>query len=371
MKICFFIASLGDGGAQRQCIGLLNELQHIPGIEVHLILLRRDVYDDTLDTSELFVHRIHVRDFANPIGLLFVVWTLARIRPAVLVSWLAPADIWAYLATRVVRAVPWVLTERNSAYSDRPDFNLRKRLGLKADAIIANSRQGVAMWRELGYRGRVEHIPNMVLSPIESKGAQDRSGSAQCLSVGRLVPQKGVQTMVRAFIEFAKLQSQSQLTVVGVGPEAAEIAKVAERSGLLDRVHLLGFRRDVPDLMDKSRLLLSFSRHEGMPNVLMEAVAAGLPAVVSDIQEHRALLGDDYPYFVPVGASAREISVVIAKAWDEGPEQCEHHYTHARKVLAGMSREHVLDRYVACLADIATANQGARATETSHPREDP
>ena len=113
MRVCFFIPSLDGGGAQRQCIALVNALQHTPGVEVHLILLGPGVHDDSLDVSRLRLHRIEVRNFASPFALAFVVRTLRRVRPDLLISWLHPADIWSYAATRVVRGVPWVMTERD------------------------------------------------------------------------------------------------------------------------------------------------------------------------------------------------------------------------------------------------------------------
>jgi hypothetical protein len=75
MKICFFTASLGDGGAQRQCIALLNALQHVPTVDVHLILLGPGEHEDRLDVSGLQVHRIAVDNFASPRALAFVVRT--------------------------------------------------------------------------------------------------------------------------------------------------------------------------------------------------------------------------------------------------------------------------------------------------------
>ena len=53
MRVCFFVANLGDGGAQRQCVALLNLLQHQPDMDVHLILLGAGEYERDLDTSDL------------------------------------------------------------------------------------------------------------------------------------------------------------------------------------------------------------------------------------------------------------------------------------------------------------------------------
>jgi glycosyltransferase involved in cell wall biosynthesis len=360
MRVCFFIASLDGGGAQRQCIALLNALQHGTAVETHLILLGPGVFDDSLDTSSLRVHRIEVRNFASPVALAFVVRTLHRVRPDLLISWLHPADIWAYAATRIVRGVPWVMTERGSSYPDEFVFNLRKRLGGRAaSVIIANSQQGKQLWDSLSPRSPVRVIPNMVIDhQAPSASIANRTSSVECLYVGRLEPEKNVDAMTAAFTRFAATHPRARLVVAGKGILADEMMRIAEDGGAARRVELLGFRKDAPMLMSQARLFLSFSRYEGMPNVVMEAVTAELPAVVSDIPEHRALLGDDYPYYVRLDSTAEEAATVIAEAWANGVTADTHIYGHARKVLATMTPEKVAQAYVDAFADVIARGRG-------------
>jgi glycosyltransferase involved in cell wall biosynthesis len=365
MRVCFFIPYLAGGGAERQCIALLNALQHIPEVEVHLILLAPGVHDDSLDVSRLRVHRTEVRNFASPFALAFVVRTLRRVRPDLLISWLHPADIWSYAATRVVGGVPWVITERDSAYPNELMYNLRYRFGRRAAAaIIANSQAGKQLWESLAPRSTVQMIPNMVIdSEIPSGASVDRTTSVECLYVGRLEQQKNVGALTTAFTHFAAAHPQARLLVAGKGTQAGEVVRIAENGGVASQVELLGFRKDVPMLMSRARVFLSFSRHEGMPNVVMEAVAAGLPAVVSDIPEHRALLGDDYPYYVRLNAPPEEAAGVIAQAWANGLTEGERVYAHARNVLSTMTPEKVVAAYVDAFAEvIARSRSGHYAT---------
>ena len=139
------------------------------------------------------------------------------------------------------------------------------------------------------------------------------------------------------------------------------MVRIAENDGVASQVELLGFRKDVPRLMSRARVLLSFSRHEGMPNVVMEAVVAGLPAVVSDIPEHRALLGDDYPYYVRLDSPPEEAAGVIAEAWANGLTADEQLYAHARDVLATMTPEKIVGAYLDAFAEVLS-----RADPTGH-----
>jgi len=167
-----------------------------------------------------------------------------------------------------------------------------------------------------------------------------------CLSVGRLEAQKNPYAMLEAFLRFRDTESSAQLTVVGQGTLEASLRRRVEVQPAINSVHFIGFRRDIRYLMSSSRVLLSFSHHEGLPNVVMEAVAARLPAVVSDIPEHRALLGADYPFYVGLDFTPSEAAEVIASAWANGQARIDEMYAHADAILASMTPDHIGDAFI-------------------------
>lgn len=361
MKVCFFVPSLGDGGAQRQCVALLNQLQHRSDIEVHLILLGPGEYERDLDASCVAIHRTEVSNFGSPGALRFVVGTLRRVRPDLLVSWLHPADIWAYPATRIVRTVRWILTERGSYYPDDLVYKTRIRFGrLGADLVIANSAAGAELWRSQPSAPPVRVIPNMTLGTPTAIHCADRSATTDCLYVGRFMWQKNVTAIAAAFAVFAATHTGPRLLMAGQGEQQSSVTKIAADGEIAARVELLGYRRDVAALMAQARLLLSFSRFEGMPNVIMEAVAADLPVVVSDIPEHRMLLGPDYPYYVGLDAPPSIGADVIARAWADGPGRVPTIYSHAREVLAASTPDTVTAAYVDAFEDVLAHPGGRR-----------
>lgn len=353
MRVCFFVANLGDGGAQRQCVALLNLLQRNPDLDLHLMLLGGGEHERDLDTSRLTLHRTTVRDFASPAALIFSIRTLRRVRPDLLISWLHPADIWSYVATRVVHRVPWVITERGSSYPDQLVYNVRHRFGRRGAAtIIANSEPGKQLWASFSPPAPILVIPNILLGEtrLTDRGPA-RASSQECLYVGRLEPQKNVDGMAAAFAHFAATRPEAKLTVVGQGALEEQVRQIA---GGGSRVDLLGFRSDVPQLMSRARILLSFSRNEGMPNVLMEAVANGLPAVVSDIPEHRALLGNDYPFYVTLDSPPEDAARVMDRVWHADDSALHHIYDHARQVLLSSTPEHVANAYTDAFIETLT-----------------
>lgn len=330
---------------------------------MHLILLGRGEHDDSLDESAINVHRMQFGNFADPRALAFLIRTLCRIRADILISWLHPADILAYVATRIVRTTNWVMTERDSEYPDQFVYNLRKRIGRRAVVIIANSAKGRAMWESLGSSSQVMQIPN-IASPntTTSWRVNEHAQSTECLAVGRLEPQKNVGMVISAFAQFADNEPRARLLVAGSGSEGAEMLRIAQRASVDSSVEFLGFRKDVPELMARSRLLITLSRHEGMPNVLMEAVAANLPAVVSDIPEHRILLGSDYPFYVPLESPVMEVAEIIGRAWAYAQDPAEHIYRHARNELTSMTPQRVSEAYLRVFTNVISRGEHGTAT---------
>jgi glycosyltransferase involved in cell wall biosynthesis len=86
-------------------------------------------------------------------------------------------------------------------------------------------------------------------------------------------------------------QPDHDLLLVGAGPERARLEQQAVRLGISPRVHFAGFRADVPEILAASDVLLLPSRWEGMPNVVLEAMAAGKPIVATDVEGVGEALG--------------------------------------------------------------------------------
>jgi len=108
-------------------------------------------------------------------------------------------------------------------------------------------------------------------------------GRRWAVIVGRLVPLKGHRFLIEALSLLAKDFPDLGLLIAGAGEEEAALRAETEALGLSDRVVFLGLRRDIPDLLGLSELLVLPSSREGLPIVLLEALAASLPVVVTPV----------------------------------------------------------------------------------------
>ena len=105
----------------------------------------------------------------------------------------------------------------------------------------------------------------------------------------------------RDLIEAVALVPDVHLALPGTGPLRSEVEALADRLGLTDRVHFLGFRRDVPALLRASRAAVLVSDQEGLPTCVIEALALGVPVVGTDIRGTRDLLREGGGWLVPLG----------------------------------------------------------------------
>jgi starch synthase (maltosyl-transferring) len=110
------------------------------------------------------------------------------------------------------------------------------------------------------------------------------------LSVGRLDPQKGLLTLLAAAPDLVSQFPDVHFLIVGEGPQRSELERTIQHKNLAGRVHLAGWRSDVPQLMGAAFCLALPSIWEGMPNVVLEAMAAGLPIVCSNVEGSEELV---------------------------------------------------------------------------------
>lgn len=209
----------------------------------------------------------------------------------------ALVDLAAAAGGRIVRTehLPWLLTNREEidAYAGR--------LGAIA-AIIAVSEAGAADWRGALGKLRVA-LPEIHAVPNGIHAVEEPRPVPECptiLCVARLSRQKNHDVLLGAFAKLRRRSPTARLLLAGEGPEEARLRRRADRLGL-EAVEFLGQRQDVPRLLASADLLVLASAFEGLPLVVLEAMAAGTPVIATRIGGVCEVLGDDHPWLVPPG----------------------------------------------------------------------
>lgn len=308
-RICHVITTTSAGGAERQLLTLAENsaesLEHViiglqPAGELAAAMEAAGAKVISLNLKS------GVRALMQGPGL--VGKALQQSRPHVVQTWLYHADLLAALALGQAEGPPLVWGVRNSDLS----LSLATRLVVKACAalsgrpsvIVANSNSGVAWHVKLGYpAAKFRVIPNGFDTGRFTPDPQARQETRAELDipsdalvagrVARLDAVKDYPGLARAAAIALRQKPELFFLLIGLGVEPDSPAMQPWREPpLAGRSLLLGYRRDIPRLLNAMDLHVSNSLSEGLSNVVGEAMAGGLPNLASDVGDCRELLGE-------------------------------------------------------------------------------
>ena len=341
LRLLVFIPNLADGGAQRQCVRLVNELGTRDEVDVVLVWHPGGVHESGLDRSRIVGRPLPTKlSHKDPRAILHVRRIIKQTRPDVMMTWLRAGDLVGRAAL-VGLDVRWVIAERDSAHQPGLLSAVRRRLGRRADLIMAISRGGADYWRA---GGRPERRPTLLVDNIVVQPPPRAEVARDTVAfIGRLEHQKNIHVVARSMALSAAEHPALRHIIVGQGSLTAEVDAILHGHA----VELTGYVADTQRILDASLALVLVSHHEGLPNVVLEAVTHGVPVVASDIPEHRDLLGPLYPYYVSDRHSPEAVAEVVRRVLD-APDPRALDHAHAR--VRAMTAATVADSYLSALA---------------------
>ena len=175
----------------------------------------------------------------------------------------------------------------------------------------------ISPWRLRLIPGGVDTEAIASAVPAERQALCLKDTEPLLLWVGRLDPVKGLDVLVRA-TAIAGRTRPLQLAIVGDGPCREELVRLIDEQGLAGRAHLLGVQAQVPPLLNAADVFVFPSRTEGLPNALLEAMAAALPIVTTDVPGCRDLIESERTgLLVPAGDATALAAAVIRVLKDQ------------------------------------------------------
>ncbi|MBS3764670.1 MAG: glycosyltransferase [Planctomycetes bacterium] len=327
MKILHVINSLGGGGAEKQFVETVNRL-NAEKYEISVCLAScTGVNFNKLDKSRLKqVYCLCKKDkwqYPHLVGRLRSI--IRYTQPDVVHAWLCYASGLACLASsglecRVVAGIrnsPASLKYEDVLMSlfDRVSFQIFTRL---ADVLLVNSRQvGSQILRRTGRSDSIHFIPNGIdiseFKTIRNKNSFPHHSSPCLLAAGRLQKQKGYSYLLCAIRKLKENCPDLTLLVAGEGSLQTELRTLTEDLGLKNQVDFLGFRTDIFDLMAEADVFVLPSLYEGMPNVIMEAMALKKPIVATSVDGVNELLADGKTGFLVPPADSTALAKAIER----------------------------------------------------------
>ena len=323
MKIMFFIQDLGFGGVLRQ-VSLLaaNLARRGHGVSVIAMYPKDDTWRglwnaDSIDIGTLFSRKPY-RDIPGPITMLMAVSRLRRLlkrertevlycfggSAAMLVSWLAARTLPGTKLVWGIRGSGALLRLVSDNIKYKAVFQIPKYVSSSVPLVVSNSEAGLYVRQNMGYKF-VKHL--VIHNGIDTERfkpdtkARNELRRAWGVSekevlvgiVSRIIEAKGFRLFLEAASAITKERKNLWFVCVGEGDEdyKKRMVLLSKDLGIYDRVIWAGFREDMNAVFNALDVLCSASYGEGFPNVVGEAMACGVPCVVTDVGASAEIVG--------------------------------------------------------------------------------
>ncbi|MEX0930074.1 MAG: glycosyltransferase [Candidatus Paceibacterota bacterium] len=296
-KILFVISNLEvGGGAQRVAATVGSEL-HTKGYETHLLTFYE--YPRKYPYTGIY----HTRNekpkpwYKKPFGVIARIWGIRRVCKEnnidVAVSFLPEASFYT-LASKILffNRVKMIVSVRNNPNNRNRLYRFLIRLLYPlADKVVPNARATEEILnREYGLTNTttiynpidLEQVQKQAEKPVPNEYEWIKDRSPLFISVGRLTTQKGQWHLIRAFQKVVEEKPEATLIILGGGELREKLEQLISDCGLENDVFLLGNQTNVFPFLKASDCFVFTSLWEGLPNVLIEALAVGLPVISTD-----------------------------------------------------------------------------------------
>jgi glycosyltransferase involved in cell wall biosynthesis len=316
-RVVLVTNGLTQAGAETQLMRLAAVLRH-HGDEVGLLsILPTEAFTDELAALDIPVAHLRVRSPMRGLSAIQAATQVLRSwRPDIVISFVYQANVLGRLAGRLA-GVPVVISSvRNEWFGGRSRELVMRGTDRLSTITTTNSRVAAErlIERRIVPRHRLVVIPNGIdLAPFQHAGAARAATRAELgiadgqfvwLAAGRLEAQKDYPTLLAALAALSALPAESAetalsspsagassarsgldhcLLIAGKGRLRHELEAAAAEMGLGPRVRFLGVRSDIPELIAASDAVVLSSRFEGLPNVVMEAMAGARPVVATRV----------------------------------------------------------------------------------------
>ena len=368
-RVLFVTTDLALGGAETQVVHLATRLKS-RNWDVRVIsLMPPRAYVVELQAAGVSVFSLDIkRKVPDPRPFLRLARLIRVWRPEIVHSHMVHANILARIVRPLVRVPVLVCTahtidERGRKGSGRLREFLYRLTDPFCDLTTQVSQAGLERYIQVGAvpRHKIRYIPNGVDTERFKPNLEDRlkvrkelgvDGFAW-LAVGRFDPPKDYPNMLQAFARVVRERSHTTLLIAGDGPLRKAMESMALDLGISGYVRFLGIRRDVSQLMNAADAYVMSSSWEGMPMVLLEASATGLPIVATDVGGNREVVLDGITGFLVPARNPEALAEAMLRMMDLPEEKRREMGKAAHKhIEENFSLDRVVDMWEALYKEL-------------------
>jgi glycosyltransferase involved in cell wall biosynthesis len=378
-KVVHLITSLDSGGAEMMLVKLLAGIDRARFDSCVVSMTSGGSLLAAVESMRVPVRTLGLRRGVPSFGgFVQFLRLLRRERPHILQTWLYHADLMGLAASRLCR-VPRLVWNLRSSHVDMSCYSWLSGAVLRAlarlsrwpDVVVVNSHAGKASHTSLGYHPRRWAVIPNGFDVKRYRPDRDARVSVRrelrCDSdapliglIARYDPMKDHETFLRAAALLLRQERRARFVLVGrdVDDHNRVLVEAIAALGLGSAVSLLGDRTDVPRIMAALDLFsLSSAFGEGSPNVVGEAMACGVPCVVTDVGDAARMVGETgsvVPPRSPAGL-ADAWSALLARGADE---RARLGVAARRRIEAGFALSEIVAQYENLYGELAAGCAG-------------
>lgn len=329
LRLAYIIDTLVTGGAERLVVTFAQAVQQRTDIALTVIVLSEGgtPFHEALMRMGADVVCLPGKSLIDGRRFLRVLAVLRARRIAYVHAHLITSTVVGGFAAAVLR-IPFATTIHNVKASTARVSRVRGFLYRRVLRMARTTRiavgQAVAEAAQADTGGRsCLVVPNAVAPDATAApgtretaraglGVQDRP---VLLAVGAIIGQKAYGDLLAAFAQIACQVPEALLLIAGNAPEPERLARLQQQArdlGIAGSVQFLGLRRDIPALLAAADVFISASHWEGAPVSLLEAMANGLPCVMTDVGDNRRILAGTGLPVVPAGQPGALAEAAVA-----------------------------------------------------------
>lgn len=285
MKIAFYINAIHEGGAERVMVNLASNFAN-EGDDVILITSFKDSWEYPYSAKiKRYILEENGTSHSKIIRNIFRIQKLRKVLkfelPDCIVSFMAEPNYRAIIASRGLKTKT-IISVRNDPNKEYPGkigkFLGRKLLSLADGCVFQTSE--AQRWFPKKLQDKSKIIFNAVKEDFFEINRQVVKNTI--VTCGRLEKQKNHKLLINAFELVLEKHPDAKLLIYGEGKLRNDLTELIERKGMEQNVSLCGNSNNVPEVLSKAEIFVLSSDYEGMPNALMEALAAGVPCISTD-----------------------------------------------------------------------------------------
>ena len=324
IRLAFCITDLDPGGAERALVNLVTRLDRSRWQPFVVSLSGSGTLVEELAQADVPVTCLGARNSRNLLILPGLVRRLRRrlreVKPALLQTFLFHANVVGRIAGRLAGVPTIVSGIRVAEKRSRIPLWLDRATQWMVDHHVCVSRDVANFSIERGglRADKIKVIPNGVdvnrfahAAPADLSEFGIPADSTTIIFVGRLDEQKGPFILLAAVKQLLESQRNVHVLLVGEGPLRGRLETWVRDHGFGEKIHLIGWRADVSALLKASEILVLPSRWEGMPNVVLEAMAAGLAVVASEVEGTTEIIRNHQTGILVPPESPQDLSTIL------------------------------------------------------------